>query len=832
MDNIFSKFSSNLQQALLMSERISREQNSKTDTDHQLLALILQKGTLANDILSMFDISIDRAQLVSSLVSHQDDNQNGVNDSAKQAIQLAVQLAMKYKHHQVDCEHLLSALISNKKFNSFHLIERMGIKPKEIKRQLDAVFSQSDKPNFEVSPPNLQFNISDDLGMDEADPMDAYHDMTGPAVKTRKNNNILREFTINISELAKAKKIDPVIGRDQEIERMIQTLIRRKKNNPVLIGEPGVGKTAIVEGLAVRINSGNVPPIMANKEILSLDLPALLAGTMYRGQFEIRIKKLFDEIIRKPNIVLFIDELHTVIGAGSAEGSLDAANILKPKLARGEIRVIGATTLDEYKKYIEKDAAFERRFQPITIKEPSIEQTIEILKGIAHQYETHHGVIYTEDALNAAARLSSRYIQDRFLPDKAIDLIDEAAAAIKLISKDSNKLYPLQKDYEKTIIDKDEAVSNEQYEKATFLRQKELSLKNKISGIEQHKLSKTKLVISEHEIAVVVSKWTGIPLTSLKTSERKRFINLEKKLSKYIVGQDEAISTIATAIRRSRVGISDPRRPIGSFIFLGPTGVGKTELVKVLAQEVFGSNRSLIKIDMSEFMEKHNLSRLVGAPAGYIGYDEGGQLTERVRRNPYSVILFDEIEKAHPEVFNILLQILEDGELSDAKGRRVDFRNTMIVMTSNLGTDFLNSQATIGFSSKNNLHAVDYEKMSEQVRDSVEKHFRPEFLNRLDQIVIFKPLNQSAISKIAAIEINKLIRRMNDTKIIVEITPLAIAWIAEKGFKPELGARPMRKVITDHIENPLSEMILREDLSANDTVVIGLKDNKIVLNKS
>lgn len=814
-----------------MSERISIEQKSKIDTEHQLLALILLKGTLANDVLSMFDISIDRAQLVASLVGPKNDISNGVKQNAKEAIQLAVQFAMKHKHNQVDCEHLLLALVSNKTFNSHAIIERMGVKPMEIKKQIESIFKEANKSN---QPGDLSFSPEmnedgEEVEIEEMGPM-GFPGMPEAATRTKKNSSSIKEYTVNISELAKSGKIDPVIGRMNEIERMIQILIRRKKNNPVLIGEPGVGKTAIVEGLALRIHQGDVPSVIAGKEIMSLDLPALLAGTMYRGQFEIRIKKLLEEIEKNPNIILFIDELHTVIGAGSAEGSLDAANILKPKLARGEIRVIGATTLDEYKKHIEKDAAFERRFQPIIINEPTVDETVQILKGIAPEYEKHHNVTYTNDALAAAATLSARYIQDRFLPDKAIDLIDEAAAIHKLNSKNSSKISSLYQELRSTVEQKDEAVSNEHYEKATFLRQKELALKEKIEKIEGISHGKSHPIVDEEAIASVVSRWTGIPVSSLKVSEKKRFLNLEKKLARHIVGQDEAIAAISQSIRRSRVGVSNPNRPIGSFIFLGPTGVGKTELVKVLAREVFGSDKALIKIDMSEFMEKHNVSRLVGAPAGYVGHDEGGQLTEKVRRNPYSVILFDEIEKAHPEVFNMLLQILEDGELTDAKGRRVDFRNTMLVATSNLGTDVLNSQAKIGFTGSEE-DTAEYEKLVERVKDATDHHFRPEFLNRIDQLVIFKPLSRKIIKNIAQLEFDKLAKRLEVQQIELSISKKAIDWIAQKGYRPEFGARPMRRVIADNIESQISEDILSEKFVPHDKIKVDLEKDKIILVK-
>ena len=833
MDPIFEKFTPNLKNVLIMAERIANEQKSRLDTEHQFLALILMKNTLANDILSFFEISIDRAQLVADLLSKKLNQKNigGITDSAKQAIQLAVQLASKYGHNSIDCEHLLLALVSNKNFNSYNIVERMGIAPKDIKKQIESVFSeikqstnQSEK-NEEIIDENIQ----------EMPPLGPFGPMQGGGTATRANKGqTLKLFTTNINDQVRKNLIDPVIGRSDETDRIIQILARRKKNNPVLLGEPGVGKTAIVEGLAHRIVNGQVPAVLSDKEILMLDMGSLLAGTMYRGQFESRIKNILEEIVQKNNVILFVDEIHTVVGTGSAEGSMDAANLLKPKLARGELRMIGATTFDEYKKYIEKDPAFERRFQPVIVNEPSESETLQILKGIKERYETHHNVVYTDDALVAAVKFSHRYIQDRFLPDKAIDLIDEAAAATNVISEKGKKLAILRRELHKILEQKDEAVFNEQYEKASILRQQEFKILNQIKVYEEKETKKKKAVITEINIAKVVSRWCGIPLTNLSISEKKQFLNLEKKLSKFIVGQVEAIKSIAEAIRRSRVGISDPKRPIGSFIFLGPTGVGKSELVKVLAKEVYGNEDSLVKIDMSEFMERHNVSRLVGAPAGYVGYEEGGKLTEKIRRQPYSVILLDEIEKAHPEVFNILLQIMEDGELSDAKGRKVDFKNSIIIMTSNLGTDLLTKQASIGFKSdKNDKKTFDqsYEKLKNNVLDNLERHFRPEFLNRLDKVIVFKPLTQEAIRDIVEIEIRKLLDRIFEQKIKLSVSKKAKDWIGKEGFKPEFGARPMRRVIIDNIENPLSEYILSEKFKPYDSVLADLKQNKIVLTK-
>ena len=831
MKNVFGKFSPNLQKVLMTAERIAKEQNSIIDTEHFFLALLMIKGSLANDILSVYRVSEDQAQLVAGLVSKRvaRNAPNGMSNDAKAATQLSVQFAAKFKHQIVDTEHLLLSLVSNKTFNSYSIIERIGINPKDIKTQIESVFSEIDKTKEQMPAPNLDHMqmLGDDISFDPIGPPPG---INMQATKTREKS-ALKTFTVDITNQARNNKLDPVIGRDIEIDRITQILSRRKKNNPILVGEPGVGKTAIVEGLAQRIVEGEVPAKIANKEILSLDLGSLLAGTMYRGQFEARIKKIISEIKKKGNILLFIDEIHTIIGTGSAEGSMDAANILKPPLARGEIQVLGATTFDEFKKHIEKDAAFERRFQPVVVNETDEKETLKILSGIKRKYEEHHKVKYSADALKAAVKLSHRYIQDRFLPDKAIDLIDEAAAATNVISPEARELSKIARTLSRVSSEKEESVLDEKYENASRLRQEELKLKEKILKLEKKSNRDKKSEITDEDIANVVSKWAGIPVNSLTLSEKKMFMNLEKRITKHIIGQDEAVAEVSKAIRRSRVGISDPKRPIGSFIFLGPTGVGKTELVKVLAKEVFGRDDALIKIDMSEFMEKHNVSRLLGAPAGYIGYEEGGKLTEKIRKQPYSLILLDEIEKAHPEVFNILLQIFEDGELTDAKGRRVDFRNTLIVMTSNLGTDTLTRGAKIGFFESSDKSKVEgeYEKLKESVMEKIEKHFKPEFLNRIDRTVIFKPLDQKAIRQIVDVEIAKLVLRIKEMKIKIRISAKAKDWIAGKGFKPEYGARPMRRIITENIEVPLSEGILNEQFIRGDDILVDLKKNKIVL---
>lgn len=832
IESIFEKFTPNLKNVLVMAEKVANEQKSRLDTEHQFLALILHKNTLANDILSFFNISVDRAELVSDPYGKKPISKtiNGITENAKQAIQLSVQIASKYGSSAVDCEHLLMALVSNNKFNSYTLIERMGIPPIEIKKQIESLFSEI-KNVSELNDENdpIDSDIMDMPPISPFGPMPQSHTRT-----TRSKKSALKTFATNINEEVRKNLVDPVIGRKDEIERIIQILSRRRKNNPILIGEPGVGKTAIVEGLARKIESGEVPAILSKREIYMLDMGSLLAGTMYRGQFESRIKAVLEEIEKKNTVILFVDEVHTVVGTGAAEGSIDAANLLKPKLAKGELRMIGATTFDEYKKYIEKDTAFERRFQPVIVNEPTESEALDILRGIKGNYEKHHHVKYTDEALISAVKFSHRYIQNRFLPDKAIDLLDEAGASTSVISKKSLELSALRLGLRETINEKELAVSKEQYEKATKLRQQESIITNQIKLLEDYDNKNKQVVVDEKDIAKTVSRWCGIPVTNLTISEKKQFLNLEKKLKKFIVGQDEAIKLISEAIRRSRVGIADPKRPIGSFIFLGPTGVGKTELVRVLSREVYGSENSLIKIDMSEFMEKHNISRLIGAPAGYVGYEEGGKLTELIRQKPYSVVLLDEIEKAHPEVFNILLQIMEDGELTDSKGRKVSFKNAIIIMTSNLGTDALTKQAIIGFNS-NKLDSKsfekNYDKLKSDVLSSLEKHFKPEFLNRLDKTIIFKPLTPKAIREIVEIEINKLSKRISDQKISIYVSNRAKNFLIKEGYKPEFGARPMRRVIVELIENPLSEQILSEKYQLGDKIFADLMNNKIILTK-
>src|SRR6056297_987519 len=787
-------------------------------------------------------------------------------ERARKVLSIAEQEALKLKHSYVGTEHILYGLIDNgvsKEVVESKIIDMIGKGQNEVKgsigltprskKVLNLAMDEARKMGHNYigtehlllglirEGEGVAVRILMDLNSDIGNIKEEVIELLGGKTqiqkdRAKKNSETpnLDEYSRDLTEMAKEGKLDPVIGRDKEIERVIQVLSRRTKNNPVLIGEPGVGKTAIIEGLAERIIADNVPEILLNKRVVALDLSSLVAGSKYRGEFEKRLKAVMNEIIENGEIILFIDELHTLVGAGAAEGAIDAANILKPALARGELQAIGATTLDEYRKYIEKDAALERRFQSILIEENTPGESIEILKGLRDPYEAHHKVKITDEAIEAAVNLSHRYITDRFLPDKAIDLMDEAASRVRLRNNTRpNELKELNERIEEVEKEKEAAVKNQEFEKAAELRDKEKELEKELEEL-QEKWKQTKgrndMVVETEDIAQIVSSWTGIPVTKLEETETKKLLQLEEHLHERVVGQDEAIKAVSQAVRRARAGLKDPKRPIGSFIFLGPTGVGKTELARTLAEAMFDDEEAMIRIDMSEYMEKHAVSRLVGSPPGYVGHEEGGQLTEPVRRRPYSVLLLDEIEKAHPEVFNILLQVLEDGRLTDSQGRVVDFRNTVIIMTSNIGAQELGMKNKLGFAAEED-EAAEYDNMKDNVMTRLRKTFRPEFLNRLDETIVFHSLNKEHISKIIEIMIRELQERLDQKDIKIEISKKAKSKLVDEGYNAEFGARPLRRAIQKLVENKLSEHILSGDIGEGDKVNVDQKEDKLVFNK-
>lgn len=732
----------------------------------------------------------------------------------KRILELSFAEARRLGHNFIGTEHMLMAIIREGESVAVKIMLEMGISLQNFYSEIITSLSNYSGGAAE----------NDSAGMAK----------TGKNGKTPTLNQFGRDFT----QMAKDGKFDPVIGRDKEIARVIQILSRRTKNNPCLIGEPGVGKTAVAEGLAQKIVSGDVPEILKDKRLFTLDLSSMVAGAKYRGEFEERLKTAVEEVVKAGNVILFIDEIHTLIGAGAAEGAIDAANILKPSLARGEIQVIGATTLDEYRKHIEKDTALERRFQPITVGEPSEEEALEILKGIRDKYEAHHSVKITDAALKAAVELSSRYITDRFLPDKAIDLIDEAASKVRLGKLTAPpKLKALEDKLSSVSAEKEEAIATQDFERAAKLRDEETDVKRQLEEAQsswKDKNTTEKTYVDADQIAAVVSDWTNIPVVRLTTTESDRLLHMEDELHKRVIGQDEAVKAVARAIRRGRVGLKDPKRPIGSFIFLGPTGVGKTELSKALAEVMFGSEDDMIRIDMSEYMEKHSVSRMVGSPPGYVGYDDAGQLTEKVRRKPYSVILFDEIEKAHPDVFNILLQILEDGILTDSQGRRVDFRNTVIIMTSNIGARLItDTDKRLGFDTGAKKAESDYQSIKENVLGELKKHFRPEFLNRVDDIIVFHQLSQPEIEQIAALMLESLKNRLSENGIAAEFNESAIKAISKEGFDPVYGARPLRRAIQAKIEDLLAEKMLDGTVKDGQSITVSVgSDGKLEIVKS
>ncbi|HQE24877.1 MAG TPA: ATP-dependent Clp protease ATP-binding subunit, partial [Candidatus Atribacteria bacterium] len=726
----------------------------------------------------------------------------------KRVLELALDETRRLGHSYVGTEHILLGILREGEGIGAQILQRLGLDLEMARAKLYEVLNEASEGEESLS-------------------------RTSPSRESR--TPVLDEFSRDLTQLASEGKLDPVIGREKEIERVVQILSRRTKNNPVLLGEPGVGKTAIVEGLAQKIVKGDIPEILKGKRIVSLDLAAIVAGTKYRGEFEKRLKKIISEIVQSKEVVLFIDEIHTLVGAGAAEGAIDAANILKPALARGELQTIGATTITEYRKYIEKDSALERRFQPVYVDEPSPEVSIEILQGLKDRYEEHHRVRISDQAVEAAVKLSQRYIADRYLPDKAIDVMDEASSRVKLQATVlPENLKNLEKEVEKVKKLKEKAVKNQDFEEAAHYRDEEERLKKQYRDKKESWLKEvdsSRPLVEEEDVATVVSNWTGIPVSRLDAEEKEKLVNMEKEIHERIIGQEEAVEAVCRAIRRSRAGLKDPNRPISSFIFLGPSGVGKTELAKALAEFLFGREDNLISLDMSEYMEKFTVSRLIGSPPGYVGYEEGGQLTEKVRRKPYSVILFDEIEKAHPDVFNILLQVMEEGRLTDAQGRVVDFKNSIIIMTSNLGARLITSQSNIGFTDKSSEGLMSYKDIKQKVTEEVKKVFTPEFLNRVDEIIVFRPLNQKEIEAIVDLLMKETRKRLGEHKMEIDLTPEARSLVAREGYDPNFGARPLRRAIQKLIEDPLSDLILQGVFKEGDRILVGVEEEKIKFTK-
>lgn len=812
---MMQRFTDDAQRVLSLAQEAALELgHDYVGTEHVLIGLIKVKTGVAAKALNELGLSVETIiEDVEAHIGRGNKKATSVymTPRVKHVLELAVEVANRMNHNYVGTEHILLGLLSDGGGVAVGLLRNHNIRANDIVEAIRNILGSYGNTSH-----NSEDNIeSSSLGD-------------------------LADFGTDLNESAKQGKIDPVIGRDKEISRVIQILSRRTKNNPVLIGEPGVGKTAIAEGLAQRIVNGNVPEILRNKRIISLSISSMLAGAKYRGEFEERLKKAIDEVQKHDDMIIFIDEIHTLVGAGATEGAMDAANILKPALARGEFQVIGATTLDEYKKHIEKDAALERRFQPILVGEPSEEDALKILKGLRDRYEAFHKAKITDAALEAAVSLSSRYITDRFLPDKAIDVVDEAASKVRMkvfsAAPDVKALETQLADVKK---EKEAAVTAQEFEKAAEMRDEEQRIEKEINDKKQvaKENSDAKLVVTDEDIASVVAQWTGIPVSKIAQEESESLLHLEEELHKRVIGQDEAVVAISKAVRRARAGLKDPKRPIGSFLFLGPTGVGKTELARALAVALFGDETAMIRLDMSEYMEKHTVSRLVGAPPGYVGYEEGGQLTDAVRRKPYSVILLDEVEKAHADFFNILLQVLDDGRLTDSQGRTVDFRNTVIIMTSNLGAKALHKNSTeLGFlapkkaeSHTNDSKRIDFKEAKKSVLDAVKRHFRPEFLNRIDEMIVFHSLTEEDLTKIVTILMSDVIKRLGERDLHLEITPEAMKLLVKEGSDFTMGARPLKRVIQRLIEDPVSDLILKGEAIAGKTIKANAKDNDIVV---
>ncbi|WP_299511687.1 ATP-dependent Clp protease ATP-binding subunit [uncultured Rummeliibacillus sp.] len=804
---MYNRFTQRAQKVLqLAQEEAIRMKHEAIGTEHILLGLIREGGGIAAKALEAIDVSTEMIEEgIEELVGMGTKNVGPIvhyTPRAKKVIELSVDESRKLGHSYIGTEHLLLALIREGEGVAARVLNNAGVSLNKARQQVLQLLGSSDHPQANTN--------------------------AAPAANTPTLDGLARDLT----QIAREGSLDPVIGRSKEITRVIEVLSRRTKNNPVLIGEPGVGKTAIAEGLAQQIVNNEVPETLRDKRVMTLDMGTVVAGTKYRGEFEDRLKKVMDEIRQAGNVILFIDELHTLIGAGGAEGAIDASNILKPSLARGELQCIGATTLDEYRKYIEKDAALERRFQPIQVDEPTVDEAIQIIKGLRDRYEAHHRVKITDAAIEAAAKMSDRYISDRFLPDKAIDLIDEAGSKVRLRSFTTPPdLKELEQQLDSIHSEKMAAVQSQEFEKAASLRDTEQKLKDKLNTTKKEwkeAQGKAESKVTVNDIAEVVSMWTGVPVSKLAQEESEKLLHLEEELHKRVIGQGEAVEAISRAIRRARAGLKDPKRPIGSFIFLGPTGVGKTELARALAEVMFGDEDAMIRVDMSEYMEKHSTSRLVGSPPGYVGFDEGGQLTEKVRRKPYSVVLLDEIEKAHPDVFNILLQVLDDGRLTDSKGRVVDFRNTVVIMTSNIGAEALKYRKSLGFGAQSAKQSQ--ENAKNVMMEELKKAFRPEFLNRIDEMIVFHSLEKEELNKIVVLMAKTLTKRLEEQNITLELTPNAIEKIAKEGYDPQYGARPLRRAIQKHVEDRLSEEILKGTVLNGQRVVFDVEDDQFVVN--
>ena len=808
---MFGRFTERAQKVLFLSrEEARRLRHPAVGTEHLLLGLLREGEGIAARSLQALGVDLDKVRReVEKIVAPGElrmGEEIGLTPRAKKVLELAQEEGRRQGVSYVGTEHILLGLIREGEGVAARVLISQGLTLDKVRRQVLMMLG----------------------GMSTSSPA---HQQTGMTRRVSQTPT-LDELGRDLTQYSREGKLDPVIGRDKEIQRVIQILSRRTKNNPCLIGEPGVGKTAVAEGLAQRIAENKIPEMLVDKRVVTLDISSVVAGTKYRGEFEERLKKVIDEVRGAGNVILFIDEVHTLVGAGAAEGAIDAANILKPALARGELQCIGATTLDEYRKNIEKDAALERRFQPVTVGEPTLEETVEILRGLRDRYEAHHRVKITDSALKAAAKLSSRYISDRFLPDKAIDLMDEAASRVRLkaytappdVKELEEKIELIQKE-------KESAVVSQEFEKAASLRDEEQQMQEELERIKGSWVQRKELdqsIVTDEDIAAIVSSWTGVPVNRLQEDESERLLQMEQILHQRVIGQDEAVRAISRAVRRARAGLKDPKRPIGSFIFLGPTGVGKTELAKSLAETLFGDEEAMVRFDMSEYMEKHTVSRLLGAPPGYVGYEEAGQLTESVRQHPYSVVLFDEIEKAHPDVFHVLLQVMEDGRLTDAKGRVVDFRNTVIILTSNVGANLIQREHRMGFKSGEQKDALDYEAMKDRVTDELRRTFRPEFLNRVDEIIVFHALNEEHMKEIVELMLQTIGKRIAEFGLQLEFTQKAKELMVKEGYDPTFGARPLRRVIQRMVEDELSEEMLAGKFKSGDQIIVDAGEKKLV----